>query len=87
MYDGSGGGSYRCIQGETEEYPMKTNQILGVVLLVVGLILLFFGWQASESLGEQVHETFTGRFTDSTMWYFIGVAAASVGGLVLILKR
>ncbi|MFV8834054.1 DUF3185 family protein [Aquisalimonas sp.] len=66
---------------------MKTNQILGVVLLVAGVILLFTGWQASESLGEQVHETFTGRFTDSTMWYLVGGAAASVGGLLLLIKK
>lgn len=66
---------------------MKTNQIIGIVLLVVGGILLFTGWQASESLGEQAHETLTGRFTDSTMWYLVGGAAASVGGLLLILKK
>ncbi|SEO48318.1 DUF3185 family protein [Aquisalimonas asiatica] len=66
---------------------MKTNQILGVILLVVGVILLFTGWQASESLGEQVHETLTGRFTDTTMWYLIGGAAASLGGVLLILKK
>lgn len=66
---------------------MRTNQILGVVLLVAGIILLFTGWQASESLGEQVHETFTGRFTDSTMWYLVGGAVASVGGILLLLKK
>lgn len=59
---------------------MGTGKIVGVVLLVVGVLLLFFGWQSSESVGDQISETFTGRFTDETMWYLIGGAAAVVAG-------
>ena len=66
---------------------MTVQRIIGVALLVAGLLLLFTGWQASDSLGEQVHETFTGRFTDSTMWYLIGGAVASVSGLLLLVTR
>ena len=67
---------------------MAANRILGIVLLVVGLILLYFGWQSSQSVGDQVTETFTGRFTDSTMWLLIIGAAAAVGGVLLaIIKR
>lgn len=66
---------------------MKNNQIVGVVLLVVGGILFYFGYQSSESLGEQVHESFTGRFTDTTIWYLVIGAASAVTGLVLLLKR
>ncbi|MCC5887058.1 MAG: DUF3185 family protein [Gammaproteobacteria bacterium] len=66
---------------------MNTNQILGIVLLVVGAILLFLGYQASQSISEQVVESFTGRFTDSTTWYFILGAAAAVGGFLLIAFR
>jgi hypothetical protein len=63
----------------------KTRRVVGIVLLVVGVLLLFFGWQATGSMGEQMHETFTGRFSDGTMWYLIGGAASAVGGLVLLL--
>ena len=59
---------------------MASQKMVGIVLLVVGLILLYFGLQASDSVGEQVVETFTGRFTDETMWYLIGGAAAIVAG-------
>ncbi len=62
---------------------MGTGKIVGVVLLVVGVLLLFFGWQSSESVGDQISETFTGRFTDETMWYLIGGAAAVVAGAFL----
>jgi len=66
---------------------MNINQIIGIVLLVVGGILLYFGYQASQSIGEQVFESFAGRFTESTTWYFILGAAAMVGGVFLIAFR
>lgn len=64
---------------------MSSNMIIGLVLLVVGVLLLGFGWNQSQSLVDQVSETFTGRFTESTMWYFILGAAAAVGGIALLL--
>lgn len=66
---------------------MSNSQTIGIVLLVVAAILLFLGYQASQSMGEQVVESFTGRFTDSTTWYFILGAAAAVGGFLLIAMR
>lgn len=67
---------------------MGANKVVGIVLLVVGLILLYFGWQSSQSVGDQITETFTGRFTDSTMWFLIIGVAAAVGGLMLaVIKR
>lgn len=66
---------------------MGSNQLVGVVLLVVGVILLYFGWQSSQSLGDQVTEAVTGRFTDETMWFIIGGAAAVVAGGFLALLR
>ncbi len=64
---------------------MTSARILGIVLLVAGIVALYFGWQASESIVEQAHETMTGRFTDETMWYFIGGGVAAVAGLLLTL--
>lgn len=67
---------------------MTDNRILAIVLLGVGLIGLFFAYQTSQSLGNQMTETLTGRFTDSTTWFlFLGVATAVAGvGLLLIGK-
>jgi len=67
---------------------MSGNQIIGIALLVVGGILLYFGYQSSQALGDQVYETFTGRFRDSTIWFFIlGAFSAVVGIALLFLKR
>lgn len=66
---------------------MGGAKVVGVALLVVGALLLFFGWQSSQSLGDQVSEAITGRFTDTTMWYIIGGAAATAAGLFLAFIR
>lgn len=63
---------------------MANNKILAGVLIVVGLILLFFAYQSSQSLGDQVSEAVTGRFTDATTWYLILGAASTVAGIGLM---
>ncbi|MEX0615039.1 MAG: DUF3185 family protein [Methylophaga sp.] len=66
---------------------MGNNKVLGIALLVIGVILLVFGYNASQSLGEQMAESFTGRFSDQTMWYIIAGAASVVVGAVLTLRK
>jgi TRAP-type C4-dicarboxylate transport system permease small subunit len=66
---------------------MANQKIIGIVLLVVGLILLYFGWQSSQSVGEQLSEAFTGRFTDDTLLLLIGGAAAVVAGAFMAFFR
>ena len=67
---------------------MGTRKLAGIVLLVVGLVLLYFGWQASQSVSGQLTETLTGRYGDETMWYLIGGAVAVVaGGFLAFSKR
>ncbi len=63
---------------------MPAQRILGLVLLVVGIVLLIFGYNASQSITEQSMETLTGRYTDTTTGYVIAGAAAAVAGLGLL---
>jgi len=58
-------------------------RIIGLVLLAVGVTLLIFGYNASQSVGEQIVEGVTGRFTQQTMMYVIGGIAAIVGGAAM----
>jgi hypothetical protein len=60
------------------------KRVIGIVLLVVGAVLLYFGLQATDAPLEQVRETVTGDYSDQTMLYLIGGAAAAVGGLALL---
>ena len=64
---------------------MHWSRIVGIGLLVAGAIMLFMGFNASESLTEEVHETVTGRFTDSTTQLLVGGGVAAAVGLVLLL--
>jgi hypothetical protein len=65
---------------------MKDNKLMGLVLLVAGTLLLFFGWRSSESLGEQLTETLTGRFTDQTMLFIVGGAVCLAAGLYMTVR-
>jgi hypothetical protein len=64
---------------------MATRKILGLVLLVVGAVLLYFGAQATDAPVEQAREALTGDYSDQTMLYLICGAAAVVGGLAVLL--
>jgi len=64
---------------------MGTSKAIGLVLLVVGAVLLYFGYQSTESLTEKLVEGVTGRYSDTTMQYLIGGGASAAVGLALLL--
>lgn len=64
---------------------MNSNRMLGIVLLVIGSLLLYFGLRATDSLGESVKEGLTGTYTDRTTWFLIGGAAAAAVGAAMVL--
>lgn len=62
---------------------MTMNQIIGVAVFAVGVILLGFAYRSTDAPLEQLSETITGRYSNETMWYFaVGIAAAVGGGLL-----
>ena len=58
-------------------------RIIGIVLVVVGVVLLILGLQATDSLGERLSNTFTGHWSDKTNFYIVGGAAGIVAGALL----
>ena len=61
------------------------KRALGIGLLVVGVILLVWGFQTTESFSSQVQEFFTGSPSDKAIWMIVGGALCAVAGLVLVL--
>jgi len=59
---------------------MTPQRIGGVVMLVLGVVLLVMGMNASNSVTDQVTNTFTGHFTDRTTWFILGGIALSIIG-------
>jgi len=66
---------------------LNAQRIVGIVLVVLGVVLIVIGVNSSESIVDQVSETFTGRFTQKTMWYIVGGIAAAVLGLAMTVYR
>ena len=66
---------------------MNQNKMLGIVLLVVGAIALYFGFNATNAPMEEVTEAFTGKYSDQTMLYLIGGAVAGIAGLVVLFRK
>ena len=64
---------------------MGNKKIIGLVLIVIGAVLLYFGFEAADAPLERARESLTGDYSDRTMLYFIGGAAAAVGGVALLL--
>jgi hypothetical protein len=51
----------------------------------VGCVLLYFGFNATETFGEKLVEGVTGKYSDHTMRYLVGGAGTAAVGLLLTL--
>jgi hypothetical protein len=66
-----------------EERGMQS--LVGMALLVVGVVLIIFGMQASASLGSRLSELFTGAPSDRTLWLLLAGVVVAILGLGLLL--
>lgn len=62
-------------------------KIVGLVLVLAGLGLAFWGYRLSGTFGSQVSQAVTGSVTENVMAFYIGGAASLVVGLFLLLKK
>jgi len=62
------------------------NKAICIALLVGGVLLIAFGYNASQSVSSEISEMFTGQPTDRSMWMMIGGAVAAVVGLVGLMR-
>jgi len=62
------------------------NNIVGLAVFALGVVLLIFGFNESQSFSSEVSRTFTGNPTDRSMWLIVGGAVAVIVGLVLAVK-
>jgi len=59
---------------------------IGLVALVVGVILVVYGINASDSLSSDINQALSGTPTDKAMWLLIGGAALGVLGLAVLAR-
>jgi LPXTG-motif cell wall-anchored protein len=67
---------------------MNTGRTLGIAVLILGAVLLGFGYHFSEAPIDQISNALTGRYTDSTMWYIIaGITMVATGGFLTVFAK
>jgi len=62
-------------------------KILGIILVVVGAGLAFWGYRMSGEVGAQISQAVSGSPTDRIMMFYVGGAASLVVGLFLLFKK
>jgi hypothetical protein len=62
-------------------------KIAGIVLAIVGIGLLVWGFQMSDSIGSELTEGVTGAKPDAGMIRYIAGAASLVVGLYLLFRK
>ncbi|MEJ1973011.1 MAG: DUF3185 family protein [Lacunisphaera sp.] len=62
------------------------NKPLSVVLLVIGVILLFYGLKAGDSFSSDVSRAVSGTPTHETIWFLVGGVVVGLVGLFGLLR-
>lgn len=64
------------------------SKIPSLALLVVGIILLVYGLNASNSAASSISNAVTGSPTDKSIWLIVlGVVGILTGGVGLVFRR
>lgn len=63
------------------------SKMVSVALVVAGVVLLFWGYESSQSLGASLHKTFTGAYRDKTMWLLLGGAVCLAMGIYRLSRK
>jgi ABC-type phosphate transport system permease subunit len=62
------------------------NKGIGIALMVVGIILVVYGINASDSASSGLSRVFTGAPTNKTLWLLLGGIGSAIVGVVMMLR-
>ena len=60
------------------------QKIIGVISLVIGAMLLWWGHDVAQSLDSQVKQIFTGAPTDRATYFYIAGVALVIFGVIQV---
>jgi len=63
------------------------DQRVSIALLVSGVVLLVFGFNAYHSASSDISRFFTGAPTDKALWLLISGAITGIAGFVGLVKK
>ncbi len=62
-------------------------KVIGLILIVLGIALIYWGYTDSGAISAKVTRTFSGSEPDTIMYKYIGGAASLVVGIYLLFRR
>jgi ABC-type phosphate transport system permease subunit len=62
------------------------NRGIGIALVVVGIVLIVYGFNASDSASSGISRIFTGAPTNKTLWLLLGGIGSTIVGAVMMLR-
>ena len=62
------------------------NKAIGLALLAVGIALIVYGIDSTNSAASNVSKTFTGSPTNKALWLLLGGIASAIYGAVMTFK-
>ncbi len=63
------------------------NLAVGLALVVAGGLLIWWGYDEAQSVGNQLARAISGAHSNQVMWKYIGGAVCAVIGLVLVVRK
>lgn len=62
------------------------NNITGLAVFALGIVLLIFGFNESQSFASEVSRVFASNPSDRSLWMIVGGGVAVIGGLILAIR-
>ena len=62
------------------------NEGIGMALVVVGIVVIVYGFNASDSASSGISRFFTGAPTNKTLWLLLGGVDSTIVGAIMVLR-
>src|ERR1700691_2227072 len=83
-----GFGAKPVLSRQKPSTPSVMPRITSIAILIVGVILLVYGFNASDSVSSSVSRAVSGTPTDKTVWLIaLGVIGVIAGGFGLVFRK
>lgn len=65
----------------------SSTKLVGIILMVIGIGLAYWGYDMSGSFDSQFNQAFSGSSSNAVLMRYIGGAASFAAGLFLFIKK
>ncbi|GLP98118.1 DUF3185 family protein [Paraferrimonas sedimenticola] len=65
----------------------SSTKLIGIVLLIIGCGLGYWGYEISQEMTSQITSQLTNEMPKEVMYRYIGAAVSGILGIVLLFKK